>query len=194
MRHLGLPGCFEETWKLASQVGPWGVLELLGRSLLREGSERLATDPIWAALAKLDGREPRTLPGEGFAGRGDFVLPAAWLAQADVDQDNAWLWAVDAEPSNPLLVGLNPDLACWLVLVLPYIRCRLQLALGGTESEPLNLAQVLLLVRSRLYVTSSHVDLVMRLDDMSLPARLVGLDFDPGWLPDFGRVVQFHFE
>ena len=81
-----------------------------------------------------------------------------------------------------------------MTLVLPYIRYRLQLALGGTESEPLDLVQALLLVPGRLYVTASHVDLVMGLDDMSLPVRVAGLDFDPGWLPDFGRVVQFHFE
>ena len=52
----------------------------------------------------------------------------------------------------------------------------------------------LLLRRGQLYVTSSHVDLVMPLDGVSLPVRLAGLDFDPGWLPAFGRVVQFHYE
>jgi hypothetical protein len=35
---------------------------------------------------------------------------------------------------------------------------------------------------------------VMSLNDISLPVRLAGLDCDPGWLPDFGRVVKFHFE
>jgi len=33
----------------------------------------------------------------------------------------------------------------------------------------------------------------MNLDVISLPLRLAGLDRDPGWVPDFGRVVRLHF-
>ena len=42
-------------------------------------------------------------------------------------------------------------------------------------------------------MTRTHVDLVTPMDNISLPARRAGLDWDPGWLPDYGRVVQFHF-
>jgi hypothetical protein len=40
----------------------------------------------------------------------------------------------------------------------------------------------------------THVDLTMPMDSASLPIRRVGLDANPGWMPDLGRVVLFHFE
>jgi hypothetical protein len=33
----------------------------------------------------------------------------------------------------------------------------------------------------------------MELERISLPARRAGLDRDPGWLPDLGLIVTFHF-
>ena len=47
---------------------------------------------------------------------------------------------------------------------------------------------------ARVFVTSTHVDVVVSLEDVSLPVRLAGLDRDPGWQPLLGRVVLFHFE
>jgi hypothetical protein len=96
--------------------------------------------------------------------------------------------------SGPLVTGCNPSLARWLALVLPFLRRRLQWALQPEATEAFDLAQMLLLSAGRLYVTATHVDLVMRLEDISLPVRIAGLDRNPGWLPDFGRVVLFHFE
>ncbi len=95
---------------------------------------------------------------------------------------------------SPLVKGLNPNLARWLAMALPYIRLRLRQALNPSTTEEPDLLESLLRYRGRLYVTSTHVDLVMRLDDISLAARMAGLDCDPGWLPDFARVVQFYFE
>ena len=46
----------------------------------------------------------------------------------------------------------------------------------------------------RVYFTSSHVDIVISMDQVKLPIRMAGLDFNPGWQPLFGRVIQFHFE
>jgi hypothetical protein len=205
MKHLDLPACFEETWGLAGQVGAWGVLELLGRGLLGAEGAPLAADPLWAALARLDGRQPGTLPGHQFVGRGDLRLPDFWpagvaaaLPRSDSlssSEGNASSPNPNATPQrHPLLRGLNPDLAPWLALVLPYLRHRLWLALGGALPDGSDPVTTLLRVPGRLYVTSSHVDLVVALNDVWLPARVAGLDFDPGWLPDFGRVVQFHFQ
>jgi hypothetical protein len=91
-------------------------------------------------------------------------------------------------------MDLNPDLRRWLALVLPYLRLRLQQALGQGSPGERDLQETLLLHRGWLYVTSTHVDLVMSLDEVSLPVRLAGLDCNPGWLSGFGRVVLFHFE
>ncbi|MCI0393437.1 MAG: hypothetical protein L0332_20200 [Chloroflexi bacterium] len=188
MERLDLPACFEETWHLASQVGAWGALELLGRALL--GLERadfaLAGDPIWTALAELDGRRPGELPGAAFDGPVGDQLPAAWLVMA------AGQPLPPARPlsRSPWLRPVHPRPRRWLALAMPFICWRLRQALPAAEA----LAQAVLLVGGRLYVTATHVDLVFRLKDVSLPIRLAGLDFDPGWAPAFGRVIQFHFE
>jgi hypothetical protein len=80
----------------------------------------------------------------------------------------------------------------WLSLVAPFLRLRLKRSLGLDGAE--TVSHTLLRRRGRLYVTATHVDLVMALDQVSLPARMAGLDRSPGWLGAFGRVVLFHFE
>ena len=47
---------------------------------------------------------------------------------------------------------------------------------------------------ARIYLSSSHIDLVTSVDEISMPARMSGLDQNPGWMPEMGRVVLFHFD
>jgi hypothetical protein len=91
---------------------------------------------------------------------------------------------------GPLLAGVDPDLRGWLAAVAPLLRQMLRRALGN-DADPV---ADLLLRRGQLYVTSSHVDLILPLASVSLLVRRAGLDFDPGWLPAWGRVVRFHYE
>lgn len=42
-------------------------------------------------------------------------------------------------------------------------------------------------------LTRTHLDIVLDLEDVDLTARLVGIDQDPGWVPELGRIVAFHF-
>lgn len=187
MRRLDLPACFEE---LALEVGAWGVLELLGRALLADEPGDLTGDPLWPALGRLAGREAGTLPGVTIRGDDAFRLPAAWRAST----------AAHGVPRSrrrlrgPLVAALNAGARRWLGLVLPYVRRDLDRAVGTTEAGPPNLAGVLLLRPARIRLTSSHVDVVMALDSVSLPVRRAGLDGDPGWAPEFGRVIRFHFQ
>lgn len=44
-----------------------------------------------------------------------------------------------------------------------------------------------------VYVSRTHVDVVLPLDGIDLAARLSGLDQDPGWVPELARIVLFHF-
>jgi hypothetical protein len=110
------------------------------------------------------------------------------LTPADFDQ------APVEHLAGPLVMGLSPSLRRWVAFILPYLRLRLQQALQLTALEAHELTRTLLLYPGQLYVTSTHVDLVLCLQDISLPVRLAGLDRNPGWLPDFGRVVLLHFE
>ena len=79
---------------------------------------------------------------------------------------------------------------------MPALRRRLLLALrpdGATEPPDGDPVERLLAVPARLCFTPTHVDLVAGLDAIWLPARGAGLDRDPGWRPELGRVVRFHF-
>jgi hypothetical protein len=249
MQRLELPGCFEAHWRLASTVGSWGVLDALARALL-EGGEggrgtspdqaAIAADPVWAALASLDGRECGELPGAALRAAGTYHLPSRWFGQLRGDGALRWataggvlrVWSEDGfllveqpaeggapraalEPyrfdpdisfdegefgeapfdpvSSPLLQGANPALVRWLERVLPALRRRLRLAIAPEAAE-IERYRMLFACPARLFVSACHVDVVMRLRDISVPVRMAGLDRDPGWQPAFGRVVQFYFE
>ncbi|SEQ06982.1 hypothetical protein [Nitrosomonas ureae] len=236
MAELDLPQCFEEEWGLASQLGAWGVLEILARTMIDNPDESLSHDALWQVLAELDGRDSDELPGATFQGSECFHLPAAWPKYVGDDANGIYAWGTDGDRyclwsgqgyvlaedasidplailsryfhggsvnlsqqsyinapivkvTNALLSGLNPDLKSWLTFVMPYVRLRLQQALRGALD-----LKALLLYPGRIYITSTHVDLVLSLKNVSIPVRMAGLDLDPGWVPDFGRIVLFHFE
>ena len=44
-----------------------------------------------------------------------------------------------------------------------------------------------------LETSATHIDITLDLDDVRLPERLAGLDFNPGWVPWLSRVVTLHF-
>jgi len=238
---LDLPACFEEEWALASRLGAWGTLEALCRGLLA-GQEAYADDPLWPALALLEGRRPGTLLGSDLLEPEAFRLPPTWPAKAGDHGPWEWaeegaglrLWSVQgyrlaeirrcradaggeaaelaaayggltppvprplaempqADPVASLAAEVAPALQSWLARVLPFIRLRLRKGIGH-RGDAAGLAAAVLCHPGRLYATGSHVDLVLRLEHASLDLRRAGLDRNPGWLPEFGRVVLFHFE
>lgn len=237
MTHLDLPACFEPDWRLDSEIGPWGALELLGRGLLSRTTSPHLGDPLWPLLAVADGRAPDSLPGEAYSGSHTFRLPPDWVAEEEhalcswaATDDRLWVWsgrgyllaslprdpavsgvaqakselrlygvtepaqqmspdqAPLADGKSPWLRRLNPDLQVWLSCVLPYIDLRLQEVLDGADLlEALHL-------HARLYLTTSHLDMVANLKSISFSVRAAGLDRNPGWLRDWGRVIYFHFK
>jgi hypothetical protein len=209
-------------------LGGWALLDLLARCLLYPRWAEVSEDPVWQALALLDGREPGTDPGVAFEPQTLYEAPESWLRDLepcrryvrfrsgrmelwnpegfltlDVLQESPARLASDP-PSPPVgwaqrrawrhhaavcVAGLTiaPPLRRFLHFLLPYARWRLRRALGEA-----NLNEVLSR-KGMLYVTHSHVDLAMTMDQISLPARLAGLDANPGWVPLLGRVIRFHF-
>jgi hypothetical protein len=91
-------------------------------------------------------------------------------------------------PIDPLPAPLRE----WLRLAGPFVQSHLCQRLN--LKAPADLVQGLLLLPGRLYVTSSHIDLVTRLENASLAIRAAGLDRDPSWQRAFGKVIQFHFK
>jgi hypothetical protein len=120
------------------------------------------------------------------------LLPTAALAE-----DLLWilLRELDHRPTDRPSPGEN---ATWIAEQLPAIRPRLlAVATASLPASPVGPEfdfAGLLLHRARVLVTRSRVDLLFRLDQIALPIRRAGLDRDPGWLPDFGRVIRFHFQ
>jgi hypothetical protein len=89
------------------------------------------------------------------------------------------------------LRGRTP-LARWVERVHLYARARLCLALGTGDAR--RAARLLCERHARVFVTATHVDIVMRLAELPFEVRVAGLDRDPGWIPAAGRIVAFHFE
>ena len=69
-----------------------------------------------------------------------------------------------------------------------------RLCLALDLAEPAGIYATLLRLPCRLFISSSHIDLSASLQAISLQVRSAGLDRDPGWAPDFGRIIYFHFE
>jgi hypothetical protein len=45
----------------------------------------------------------------------------------------------------------------------------------------------------RVVITRTHLDVIMGLEQIDLAARVAGLDQDPSWVPQLGRIIAFHF-
>ncbi|HEX2912431.1 MAG TPA: hypothetical protein VH186_16605 [Chloroflexia bacterium] len=79
----------------------------------------------------------------------------------------------------------------WLNWLLPYLKARLSRALGRPRAAA---GRLLCRHPARLFLTASHLDVVLSLAGLPVEIRLSGLDRDPGWLPAAGRYLAFHFE
>ena len=127
----------------------------------------------------------------------NYLLAALQPYAGSVDSAQILHRAYTDAPVNcqisPWLDGINSTLLNWLALILPFIRLFLMSTLNLRPEESLELEKVALFYPGELHVTASHVDLVMTLETISLPLRMAGLDRNPGWMPEFGRVILFHF-
>lgn len=108
-------------------------------------------------------------------------------------------WRMSTSPALPKLdvtlsSVLSPTAAWWLARVLGFVRFLLSRVLGVEPHDTEALARMLLYRSGQILVSHTHLDLHMPLDAISVPVRRAGLDCDPGWAPDFGRIILFHFD
>jgi hypothetical protein len=201
----------------------WALVELLGRHLLGAQFGSYADDPLWDLLAELDGRSPGSSPAVEFDGEEPLRLPQAWLrrwpppdlsyvAYRDGDRliirhQQAGFVAADV----PCPAGRFDDVlaaqAAWLggadtAVTDPVAwdgaasERRFEQGAGAFVSWLLSSGGIgvsSLTSPGRVLVTSTHVDVVFSLEDINLAIRAAGLDQDPGWVPQLGRIVLFHF-
>jgi hypothetical protein len=88
---LRLPECFDEDYALSEQITGWGLTELLARALLGETAAEFEDDPLWGALAYLDGRAAGEPPAAGLRVGHAYRAPARWLKLfAPREGEDAW--------------------------------------------------------------------------------------------------------
>jgi hypothetical protein len=132
--------------------------------------------PIWDFLA---------LMGEALLGEVLYADPLWGLL--------ALLGGREHEPPGHVFAPPGGEsLAEWVSACVERLRARL-LAVLDLE-DPAQLTTVLCAYHARVLVTAARLDIVLRLDELSLAVRLAGLDRNPGWIPAAGLTLQFHFE
>lgn len=126
------------------------------------------------------------------------LLARALLGDRYPELESDPLWEVLAHLDNREKGTLPEEdffINRWICFVLPYIReyLRQLVKSPAPDAEEIDIVKMVLFIDARLYVTATHVDVVMGLKDISLPVRVAGLDRNPGWKPRFARVFLFHF-
>ncbi len=188
---LSIPDAFENDWGLASEIGPWGTLDITARFLAAldiPDCVDAPSDPLFRVLGELSGLRDEGVYGTSLRVPARPELPPLWKPLKIGDS----LSASTTVSSSALLSIIAPPALQWASLCVPYIR---QWVLGTLALGPSELfSRTALGCPASLFLSSSHVDVVFDLEDVSLPVRMAGLDQDPGWLQSYGRVLQFHFE
>jgi hypothetical protein len=207
--YLELYGDFTQPLERGLSLDPWRCVALVGRRLVTDARD----DRAWSVLDRLAGpstfRPPRA-----------WRVPRAWLEP--FDDDGVWRWSTaggvlriehpagflaTAVPNGTLArelrrLGVTPTLrrttlrrepaqplTRWAVRLARYADARLRVALDTDDVE-----RMLIRKRARVFVTPTHVDVVLSLAELPLEVRFAGLDRTPGWIPAAGRFVSFHFE
>lgn len=134
--------------------------------------------------------------------------PAHWrpwdwlarLAEALLEQltndvwrtDPVWqlLKALDEAESDTVQKSLSEDQALELAVVRRQVTSDITAAFELPVAEALNEC---LAVPGWVYLSATHIDVMLRMQDIRVPVRLSGWDLNPGWRPEFGRIFTFHF-
>jgi hypothetical protein len=129
-----------------------------------------------------------------------FLVLDVPLQQADLTrqlryalQDYGTDLTVEPQPEFVVAsAGGTTALERWLGWLMPYVRARLRRALQVVDPD--ELAQIVCTHHARIFVSATHLDILLALDALPIEIRLAGLDRNPGWVPAAGRFIAFHFE
>jgi len=129
-------------------------------------------DPAWQLAAIAD--EMSCAPLDE-ASRASIVSRINELASAE-----AWRRAPSLMPQIHRNVTI-PEI--WLAACRRWLRRRARIGLATLVVRP-----------ARIELTGTHVDVFFALNAADVRVRPAGLDIDPGWVPWFAKVVQFHYQ
>ena len=187
-------------WAAVEQLGgeetlrPWGASLLPGTSFQvpRAWLELLPPRQLVAY------REPAAGRLQVWAAEPGYLLadlpPGTSLGTARAEWPGLVEAAMPPAGIEDLLAGANqllaPALAWWVQRLQPFA-ARFLARLTGQGSDA---AAALFHQPGTLYTSRTHVDLVLPVEQISIPLRRAGLDRTPGWRPEFGYIITIHFE
>ncbi|HEX8501943.1 MAG TPA: hypothetical protein VF659_15275 [Pyrinomonadaceae bacterium] len=88
--------------------------------------------------------------------------------------------------------GAPGTVGWWLGRLMPYVRARLDRALGVRGAKAVG--RLVCEHEAQAVVTATRLDVTFSLARLPLEVRFAGLDRDPGWVPAAGRHIAFHYE
>ena len=88
-------------------------------------------------------------------------------------------------------LSVNP-LERWLDWIVPYVKARLECALGVEEGD--TLLDLVFRHQARLEITAARLDARFELAKHPIELRLAGLDQDPGWVTRSGTHPRIHYD
>lgn len=127
----------------------------------------------------------------------DEVIATEIAAYKEQGMTADWYFGESLPPASldaGLSTFLSENTIWWLERVLGFVRYLLARVLGESAPGTNNLAEIMLCKHGQLSAGRTHIDLHMSLEQISIAIRRAGLDRDPGWIPDLGRIVLFHFD
>ncbi len=186
LTHLQLPWGIESL----AQLNPWELLGAVTADLLGERAMHYQSDPLWGLLRELAHLKPNEPWGAAMNQPIDVGIPPDWLARFGIgslpDSDET-----EFDRRAPSLAQTTPALAWWLFRTRPVI---LEVLNRMLYRDSIWHLETLMAKPARLIVTHTHIDVHMPLDAIDIDVRCAGLDRDPGWVPEFGYIVTFHFQ
>jgi hypothetical protein len=157
-------------------AGQWRAAIQDGRLLLARGDILVLDTPISAE-------------------HGDDLIAAAirWYTE---DETPRW---EQGDPPAPFVVPPGLGLIAgqgvigWVARAMPCLIMLLRRSFGDPALPIREIARRLIEQSGDLEITRTHVDLFLALESADIALRRAGLDRSPGWLPDYGHIIQFHY-
>lgn len=187
-------------WSMVNELAGLEVEEIWGRelpesdnfSLLPEWLVLLPTTPAVCRLERQNGRlrlwdtaAPILLADLPDNPNASESLVAAYKeAGISMIIESQPGWTELQTAANPLFA---PNLAWHVARLRPFLTHLLETLTGFS-------AAAILHQPATLYISRTHVDLRLSLEQITIPLRRAGLDRTPGWQPEFGYIVTIYFE
>jgi hypothetical protein len=173
-------------------AGEWRGEVRLGRLRLTRGEVLVLDAPAAGAGDMRLGDEHRVQEAIR-AYTGDAATPWEWGGLPGVGVGLA-LGETASQVERDLRQVADGGAVAWLTHALPCFLYLMRRALGDAALPVEEIARRVLRQRGWLEVTRTHIDLFLPLKAADVALRRAGLDRNPGWLPEYGYIVQWHYE